>query len=103
MSETITESITVEIGWSETVSYASRIKVDVAAVREWMRENAEEDDPSAEDAPITNEIIDGYLSDSDEYVWFEQCNTDTDFVSVDERSRDHESAEIITEADAEGS
>lgn len=72
----------VTIRWSEKASYQSTINVEESEVREWMRDG---DDPNGE---ITADVVKDFLEAGDESDWFEQCDTDDDYMGSEDREID---------------
>lgn len=76
----------VTLEWSEQVTYVSEVEVDEGEIRLWLAdEDPERVNPQHE---VTAENVREFLTAGDESDWFELCDTDTDFHSVEERTLD---------------
>jgi hypothetical protein len=78
--------------WSETVEYASVIEVDDEAYAEYLdaqRQSRTITDPAThQPGGIVSSPgwVQAMLEEGDEAEWFEQCDTDADFLCVPERT-----------------
>lgn len=73
----------VTLEWSEEVSYESTIEIPDEEILAWANEDLDKDDP-AYVTEIDAALVKMFISESD-FEWFEECDTTTDFSSVDER------------------
>lgn len=74
----------ITLHWREEVDYTSAIEVDEDAVRLWLADY-DEDKVDAEHQVTAEEFRD-FLESGDDAEWFDQVDTERDFMAVNDRT-----------------